>query len=100
MIIDVLIRVKGFLTVVCLLAGYQLISQPQLLPASAPPGRACPFSHVCQGQDERALGQHKEALRAPFIDGPRAALTRRGADWHPHRRGRGRAARHTSASHS
>jgi hypothetical protein len=98
--IDVLIRVKGFLTVFCLLAGYRLIAHPQRLPASAPPGRACSFSHVGQGQDERTLGQHKEALRAPLLIAPaRPGLGVRTTGI-PHRRGRGRAARHTSASHS
>jgi hypothetical protein len=31
-----------------------------------------------QGQDERAMGQGKEALRAAIEEGPRAALTREG----------------------
>ena len=47
------------------------------------PVRACQFSHASQGQDKRALGRWKEALRAPFIEGPRAALTWRGGQRHP-----------------
>ena len=38
-------------------------------------GRAYPTG---QGQDERAMGQQVEALRAPIENGPRATLTRRG----------------------
>lgn len=49
----------------------------------APPVRVIRFSHARQGQDERALDQRKEALRAPSQTGPRATLTRRGRGRHP-----------------
>src|SRR6266498_789744 len=50
---------------------------------SAPPVRADRFSHTGQGQDKRALGREKEALRAPVQAGLRAALTRCGGSAHP-----------------